>query len=160
VDRGHLLLDFVLEVVGSYLGHVQGALTVLVDDGSAGFIIIDQLEGDELVAVLGCDMESSVLVHDSLLVHVLAFTKQYSDLVEISLFAGFPDVCEGLLSRLVFGHVEGQFVLGGAHLGELIGVSFPLQESLDNLSVAVVCCIVESSPLPLISSVDVGTSLK
>jgi len=132
----------VLEVIGSYLSHIQGALIVRVDDGGVSKVVIDQLEGDELVAVFGCNMERCVPERGRLLVHFLSFTKQYSDLVEISLFASFPDVSKRLLRGLVFSHVVGQLVLGSAHLGELIGISFPLQETLDNLSMAVVSCIV------------------
>jgi len=154
----HRFLEFVRDKLSSCMSHVHGTLTIRVSNLSISFIL-DKLLDDEQVAVLGSDMKRRVFVIDRLLIHILAFTNQNSNLIKVSFFARTPDVSETFLGGLIFGHIECQFVLGGAHSLELVSIGFPLEEHVDHTSVTVVSCVVEASPFPVILGVNVSTLL-
>jgi hypothetical protein len=118
------------------------------------------LHGDEQVTVLGSDMKRSVLVHNCLLIYILAFTEQDSNLIEVTFFAGTPDMGESFFGRLVLGHVESNLVLRSFHCLELIIISLPLEEHVDHLRVPIIGSVVKTSPFSVILSVNVGTLLQ
>lgn len=67
---------------------------------------------------------------------------------------------ECLLAVVTLAEVESKFVLCRADLAEDVIVGFPLQECIADAWMAIVCRIVQRSPLAMILSIDVGSVLK
>ena len=155
----HGFLEFVSNKLGSGVGHIESTLSIRVGESSITSVL-NELHGDEQVTVLGSDMEGSVLVHNSLLIHVLAFTKQNSYLIKVTFFTGTPDMCESFFGRLILGHIESKLVLGSFHSLELIIIGLKLEEHVGHLRVTVVGSVMKTSPLSVIDSVNISTFLQ
>ena len=64
---------------------------------------------------------------------------------------------EGPFALVSLAQVESKFVLCASEVPQAVYVSFPLEQLIDALGMAVVGCVVEWSPLALVDCFDVGS---
>ena len=95
-----------------------------------------------------------------MLIDVLAFSYEYADHVQVTILTGSPDMLESLLARIALAQIEGEFVLSRADFSEDVVVGLPFQKRVADARMAIVCCIVQGSPLAMILSINVCTALE